>query len=358
MEKNKPQFFTETNDAWEAMLAACENARESIDIEQYILTPDSIGERFIHLFIRKAREGVKIRILCDTVGSYGFFNSSIPDELRRIGIEVRFFNIISSWRIPNILSWYFRTHRKIMIIDHQSAFVGGVGIREDMRDWRDTEVHIDGSIIKEIQDTFEEMWKITAEDGVFARIKKFRFHTIGTKFITNAPYPRRRFLYHRFVEVIRGSRKYVYLTTPYLVPDRRFLRVLRLAAYRGVDVRIMVPRASDFSIVHRAAHSFFTKLLSYGIRIYEYEGRFLHAKTAVIDDEWATLGSFNLDSFSFTYNHEANVVSTDSYFIETLKNHFEHDMVSCREVLKEEWDKRPMSWKIREWFIMPFRRFL
>lgn len=358
MKEGVQQFFTQSDEAWEEMLALCEQAHSTIDMEQYILTNDEIGSRFLEVFIRKAKEGVKIRLICDTAGSYFFYNSPIPDELRRIGIEIRFFNIISPWRIHNFFSWFFRDHRKLLVVDATVGMIGGVGIRADMASWRDTTTKVAGAIVVEMQHSFNDMWLLAAEKNIFARIKRSKWAVRGFNIVTNAPYPRKRFLYHQIIDAIGSAQKYVYLTTPYFVPNPKLLRVLKLAVHRGVDVRIIVPKTSDIILVNRASHSFFFELLSAGVRIYEYEETFIHAKTAVIDDEWCTLGSFNFDNLSFTYNHEANLVSTDKKNIARIKQHFETDISRSAEIYTATWVKRPVLWKVREFFILPFRRFL
>jgi cardiolipin synthase len=358
MEKPIPFFFTVTNEAWEAMLEECEKAEVSIDMEQYIFTNDNIGKRFLEILIQKKKAGVKIRIICDTVGSYFFYNSPIPDNLRAMGIEIKFFNIISPWRIHNIFSWYFRNHRKILVIDGRVAIVGGSGIREDMKFWRDTNVKIDGLIAKEVQESFNEMWLLAGERNIFTRIKRYRKQNKRVHFVTNAPYPRKRLLYHRFIRALRSSKKSILLTTPYFVPNTKLLDTLKSAVRRGVEVKIIVPQTSDTILVNRASHSFFKELLLAGIKIYQYPHFFIHAKTALVDDEWVTIGSFNFDNLSFLYNHEANIVSQNPDFIFPIKKHFEEDLTKCIETNIETWKKRPILWKMREFFAIPLRRFL
>ncbi len=358
MEKSTPTFYTRTDEAWEAMLDECTKAKTSIDIEQYVFANDNIGKRFIEILIRKRNEGVKIRMICDTVGSYFFYNSPTPESLRAIGIEIKFFNIISPWRIHNIFSWYFRDHRKILVVDGKTAITGGSGIREDMRFWRDTNLKIEGKIAQEIQETFNEMWLLASEKNIFTRINRYRRHSKRLNFVTNAPYPRRRFLYHRFIKALRSTKKSILLTTPYFIPNPKLLRTLKSAVRRGVTVKVIVPKTSDTILVNRASHSFFNELLSAGIKIYQYPHFFIHTKTAVLDDEWVTVGSFNFDNLSFLYNHEANIISHDPNFIIPIKRHFEEDLSKSSEVIIEEWKKRPILWKIREILATPLRRFL
>lgn len=351
-------FYLSGRDAWRAMLDACERAEKTIDFEQYVFSDDKISQQFIELFRRKQKQGVKVRMLCDTVGGWNLYKSSMPREMREDGVEVRFFNIVSPWRIRNFFSWFFRDHRKILVIDKSVGFTGGIGIRDDMETWRDTHVKVSGPIVLEMERVFNELWAQSVEKNFISRIKRLKTYAKGFHFVTNAPYWRKRFLYYDIVESIRSAQKYIYLTTPYLVPDSRLMRILRLAVARGVDVRIIVPKKSNMPFVERASQAHFDPLLQYGVRIFQYHHEFLHAKTAVIDDEWATVGSFNLDSLSFLYNYEGNIVSTDKTFIDEVKKHFTHDLKYTRELSLEEWRQRPFVAKFREWLVMPIKRFL
>ncbi len=354
----KWDFYLKGHETWEAMLEAIKTAEESVDFEQYVFSDDLISRRFVDALRERQKAGVKVRILCDTVGGWNLFTSSLPRDMKKDDVEIRFFNVVSPWRIGNFFSWFFRDHRKILIIDKKIGFTGGIGIRDDMSSWRDTNVKVTGPIVLEMSRAFNELWVQSIDKGLISRLKKARGYAQGFHFVTNAPYWRKRFLYHSLVEAIRSSQRYVYLTTPYLVLDNRLTRITRLAVRRGVDVRIVVPKQSNMPFVERASQAYFEKLLSSGIRIFQYHHGFLHAKTAVIDDEWATVGSFNLDSLSFLYNYEANIVSTESDFISEVKKHFAVDLSHSREVSLEEWKKRSPIRKFREKLVLPLTRFL
>lgn len=334
------------------------NARTSIEIEQFILDPDTIGKEFLELLIQKRNEGVHIRILCDMVGSYPLFTSSLPHTLSEIGIEIRFFNIIKPWRVHTMLSWMFRDHRKLMTIDNSIGFIGGVGIRSEMKTWRDTHVKVTGSIVKEMRFAFEEMWETSGTENFWKRMKQTRRFTKGFHFLTNSPFLMKRFIYQELVQAIRNAKQYVYITTPYFIPDRRLRRVLRLAAKRGVDVRILVPEHSNHEMVDRASRTVFESLLSSGVRIFLYTKEMLHAKTMVTDDSWATIGSFNLDSISLFYNYEANILSTKEPFAREIREMFQKDIMHARELDLQSWKHRSTYQKIREWMTIPYRRFL
>lgn len=278
--------------------------------------------------------------------------------MKKDGIEIRFVNPVSPWRINNFFSWFFRDHRKILVVDKKIGITGSLGIRDDMQNWRETTVKVTGTVVDEMFVAFNEMWIRTADTDVLSRISKARRYTRGFNFVTNAPYFRKRFLYLTVIEALRGAQKCIYITVPYFVPDPRLIRVLKLAVKRGVDVRIIIPENSPEPFVDHAAQSFFEELLNYGIKIYIYKKVFLHAKTIAVDDQWATVGSFNLDSLSFFYNYEANIVSTESSFVNSIKNHFLADIKESHEVILSEWLKRPFWEKIRELCIVPIRGLL
>ncbi len=357
MRQTSWHFYLNSDQAWDAMLIACKNAKTAIDLEQFILRTDDIGNKFIDVLREKAKEGIRVRILCDAAGSFGLYNSKIPEQLRADGIRMAFFNTLIPGGKHNYTAWLFRDHQKLLIVDGAIAFTGGICLSEEMRHWRDTHVRIEGEVIEQMQYSFNKMWR-----RAFKNKERKKMETpptsSGFTYVTNAPLPGRRFLYHNFIDAMRGARKYIYLTTPYFVPDHRFARVLKLAAARGVDVRLILPHASDHPIVDYGSQSFFNSILSAGVRIFRYKNLMIHAKTAIIDDEWATVGSFNLDNLSFLYNFEGNIVSHNKAFALELKRHFQEDLQKTDELTEEEWKKRSITQKICEWLTWPVRKIL
>lgn len=340
------------------MKEACRTAQESIDFEQYIFEGESeIGKEFISIFKQKLQEGVRIRLLVDMVGGFSFWSSPLPDELRELGAEIVFFNTIRPWRIHTIFSWFFRDHRKILVIDKKIAFIGGVGVHSDMTGWRDTHLRLEGKIVEDIHTAFEEMLEVAKRKRVIGRSPDSRAAVPDFRFVTNAPHFRKRFLYREVVTAMRNASRYIYITTPYFIPDRRMWRILRLARQRGVTIKVLVPESSDHLSVDRVSHSFFDQCLRAGIEIYQYRDEMIHAKTIVIDDEWATVGSFNLDNLSFFYNFEANVISLNREFAEEVRRNFEADLQKAERITLENWRKRPLIHKLVEKLFIPARRF-
>jgi cardiolipin synthase len=364
----KWKLFYHSSEAWESMLVDCEQAQVSIDLEQYIFEYDAIGRRFAELLKRKAKEGIQVRLLCDAAGSYNFYNSSWANDLAAHGVMIEFFNPISPWRVSNYSSWFFRDHRKVLVVDSHIGHIGGVGIHQRMHNWRDTHVRIEGPVVQELQYVFEQMWNRVRE-GKFFRFSKpfFASESRGGKpqaftkyfyFLTNAPRFHQRFIYHSLIDAIRGARSYIYLTTPYFIPDLRLVRVLRLAARRGVDVRLIVPDTSDHPIVDLATQSYFWIMLKAKARVYLYHDHVLHAKTIIIDDEWASVGSANLDNLSLVFNYEVNLVGTNHTFVKELRDQFVVDLERSREVSLPSWKQRSRVRKIFEAITWPIHKFL
>jgi cardiolipin synthase len=358
LQSTRWKFYLNSEDTWRATKEACLNAHKSIDIEQYIFEKDSVGSELIEILMERRKAGVRVRILCDMVGSYSLYSSDVPQILMESGIELRFFNVIKPWRIHNFFSFFFRDHRKLMVVDGIVGFVGGVGFSSEFRLWRDTHLKVIGPITKEIQYAFEEMWNTANQKSFFKRLKKAKTFVKGFQFITHSPYLGKRFLYQELITAIRNAHHSVYLTTPYFIPDRRLRRVLRLAAKRGVEVMILTPKISNHIWADYSSHSYYKKLLSSGVKIFQYTGLMLHSKTAVIDHEWATVGSFNLDSLSILYNYEANIVSTKKDFADEVRKYFLEDLEFAEEVHFDSWKNRSTGEKIREILTLPIRRFL
>ena len=333
------KFYTTVTEAWDAMYADIKAAKHSIDLEQYILEYSPATARSFDLLKEKALGGLRVRILCDMVGSYQVFDSPVMRGLREAGAEVVFFNPISAWRVSSFSAWFFRDHRKLLIIDGNVAHTGGVGFNEHMADWRDTNICITGPVVDQMREAFDRMW-VGERSGNLVRLKKPPEPREKFAFVTNAPKLRDHKLYKELSKSIRGARAYIYLTTPYFIPSLRFFRRLRNAARRGVDVRLLLPRASDSIIADVGAHSYFGLAMKAGIRIFLYGGRILHAKTGVIDDRWATVGSMNLDTQSFVFSYEGNLVTSDERCVGELKKQFFNDCSHAEEVQRSAWEKR------------------
>jgi cardiolipin synthase len=353
------KFDLITREAWETMLLDCASARETIDFEQYLFVEDEIGRRFLKVLEDRARAGVRVRILLDAAGSFGMFFRDPPAELMNAGdVQVRFFNPISPWRIGSAFSWYFRDHRRILLVDGKTGHTGGTCVSDEMADWRDTHFRItEDPVIGEMTESFERMWAAVNESG----LRSFpapKARGGDFKFVINSPRYHQRFAYHTLRRAIRGARSYIHLTSPYFVPDPRLFRDLRRAAKRKVDVRLLLPSPSDHHLLDIASNSYFRRAFRSGIKIFLYNERFLHAKTAVVDDKWATVGTTNLDNLSLLFNYEGNIMSTRSEMVTEIERQFRDDLTVSAELKPEEWRRRPFSRKVLEKLVWPLHRFL
>lgn len=358
MQEHAWKFYLRGDAAWEAMLADCRAARQSIDFEQYCFRDDEFGERFIRTFIEKAAQGVKVRMFCDAVGSIALTAGAV-ERLRANGVQIILFKPLRSWMPYRVSSWFFRDHRKLLVVDGRIGYVGSAGIHARMHDWRETHVRIEErATVEVLTRSFERIWEISLARR-FLKFGRNEFSASGFSVQTNAPHVRERFVRRALLRALREARKYAYLTTPYFVPSLVLLRAIRRARRRGADVRILVPMRSDRLLLDIAAGSYFDILLHAGIRVYRYRGPgILHAKTVAIDDRWGTSGSTNLDNLGLTFNYELNLTSVNLDFVGELKHHFLEDLRASEEVLHEEWKKRPLHRKALEALTWPIHGIL
>lgn len=357
------KLYTNNPDTWQAMLALIRNARHTIDIEQFIFVDDEIGSEFIKALTEKAKAGIRVRVLLDAAGSFTLFGSAFVAELSENNIQVGFFNrfIPQAFAFHSQKLWFFRNHRRSLIVDagteHSTAITGSHCVWEKARSWRDTSMLVTGEPAQEVSRAFSIMWNranSVKTDWGFDKPTA----TEGINYVYQSPFRSKKFIYNRLIEAIRGAHSYVYITVPYFVPDHRLVRVIRLAAKRGVDVRIILPKKSDHPVVDLAGQAYFHKLLKYGVSIYHYLPHIIHAKTCIIDDEWATVGSLNMDHVSLHYNFEGNMVITDTDCISELKKHFHADLTRSTLITLVEWNHRSLHDKLLQMATIPLRKVL
>lgn len=351
-------FDTSTKEAWQTILKECDKAQESIYFEQFLFTPDSIGEQFLELFIKKAREGVHVKLIIDSVGSFGLGRSAYLDALQDAGVKVKFFNWMLPFSKNSRTLWYFRNHRRLIIIDRQVMITGGTCIGKRMEDWRETQIKIQGPVVQQAVTVFDQTWKKVYKKHTRSLGTQYKSGLDSFSYITHAPLLGERHVYYRLIDAIRQAQKCVYLTTPYFLPDHRLQRVLILAAKRGVDVRVLIPAVGDHKIVQTGSESYFEFLLNKGVKIFRYTPSMIHAKVAVIDADWAMIGTMNLDNVSLRYNFESAIVTTNPLCVDELRGHFINDLKSATEVRLEEWRKRSLVQRFRETLVWPIRKFL
>jgi len=349
-----------------AMMAAISAARASVHLETYLFDQDPLGMAFADLLIAKQAEGVQVSIIYDCMGTLGT-PQAFFDRLQKAGIRLLPFQPLSphhkllGWRINN------RDHRKILVVDGRVAFTGGVNITESYArsslfrstrksragavGWRDTHLQIEGPAVAALQWLFLDNWA-SQDEGSLPE---------GDFFPTLAPagdrivrvlgsQPGGQYeIFKAYFVAIRGARTSIHIASAYFVPDAQILKALQEAARRGVDVKLILPSVSDSWLTSHGSHAFYQDLLDAGVRIYELKTSVLHAKTAVIDGAWSTVGSTNLDTRSFLHNKEVNVVVMGDAFGQEMEGAFRDDLEHSDEISPQIWKQRPSLQRFKEW---------
>jgi cardiolipin synthase A/B len=347
-------LHTETKEIWQLMMADMEKAQTSIEIEQYSFWDDKIGHRFLDLLEKKHRQGVQIRVICDGWGSYPLFQSTHVRKLIKQGMKIEQFNPVS---LVKPSTWFYHLHKKTLIIDSKLAWTGGLGIKKKFRKFIDTMARLEGPIVSEILESFEITWSNVLQNNYYhsARLER---RSEALEYLVNYCGYGKKEIYEQMRENIQKAEKSIYLTTSYFFPDRNFFQLILDKARAGVDVRIILRGKDDEFLPVRFSTSYFNKALRAGMGIYRYESAIIHAKTAIIDDRWATIGSSNLDKFSFYYNMESNIASHDPKFISEVKQLFLANIKECRKIELQDWEKRPLLDRAIEFATWPIHNYL
>jgi cardiolipin synthase len=323
---------------YDALCAAIAAARHHVHLEYYIFVPDAVGERVMDALVERARAGVQVRLLVDAVGS-GRLRLRHRARLRAAGVQVARFHRLHLWTVKPLIN--FRTHRKIVVVDGVVGFTGGINVTVDHderlnpRAFRDTHVRLEGLAVRWLQIIFLEDWEYATgrsptDRAYFPEVDERGDHAV--QIVASGPDSEHEPIKSMYFAAITGAERRVLVRTPYLVPDEAMLTALTTSALRGVDVRVMVPRASDSRLVSAAARSYFEVLLRAGVRVYEYLPRMLHAKTLVVDEGFAAVGTANFDNRSFRLNFEVGAVVHGPALAAELAEVFAADLEHAREV--------------------------
>ncbi|WP_312109286.1 cardiolipin synthase [Brevibacillus reuszeri] len=354
---NTLQVFYEGNGFFDAMFKQIEGAREHIHLLYYIIRNDELGHKLIDLLVKKAEQGVEVRLLYDAVGSAGI-PSRFFRPLQEVGGEVVSFFPSS---IPFLnFRVNFRNHRKLTIVDGKVGFIGGFNIGDEylgkdkkLGYWRDTHLQIEGKAVYMLQARFFLDWNLSAPKRMQESFAYFPEMNdlegkIGVQIVSSGPNSEKQQIKHAYLKMIYKARKKIYMQTPYFIPDDSMLTALKMAAMSGVDVRVMVPGRPDHLMVFWATHSYLGELLKSGVRCFLYEKGFMHAKTLVVDTQLSSVGTANVDIRSFKLNFETNAFLYDTKMAQELEELFMADLVDCREMTTDEYLNRPMRSRMQE----------
>ena len=355
---NKVDIFTNGADKFEALRADLRAATQYINMQYYIFENDRIGNDIRNILIEKARQGVKVRIIYDGVGSFNvdkrFFKTMLD-----AGIEAYPFMRINFPQFAQRVNW--RNHRKIMVIDGKCGYIGGMNIADRYVDgcnwgtrgvWRDTHLRITGPAVKALQHSFALDWnfmnKQVLNDYVASEWHDTPDSKAGIQLVTSGPMSNWNNIALMMLNAISNAKKCVYLQTPYFLPTESLLKALQTSALSGVDVRIMIPQRSDSTMLRMASYSYVSECLRAGIKFHFFTAGMLHAKVLVIDDELSTVGSTNFDFRSFEHNYEGNVFIYDASTNERLKQSFYTDLADCTSCSYQQWMARPKAKRMME----------
>ncbi|PKN12451.1 MAG: cardiolipin synthase [Deltaproteobacteria bacterium HGW-Deltaproteobacteria-4] len=372
---NKVSLLADGQATYAAMFKALESAKDHINLESYIIEDGEIGHQFADLLLKKQRQGVQVHIIYDSLGSM-LTPDAFFQRLRDEGIQVVAFNPVNPLTVGK--KWGLsphRDHRKILIVDGKVAILGGINISNVYSStpfnrgknekipihWRDTDVQIEGPAVAELQKLFLDTWMMQREAKPALRDYFPAPQEEGSalvRVIGSTPGESNRVPFIVYVLAISLAEKSIHLTNSYFFPDEQIIKALTDAARRGVDVKVILPGITDSLLALHAQRSYYSKLLRAGVQLYEHSNSLLHAKTAVIDSVWATVGSTNMDYLSLLNNNEVNAIILSKEFAGEMEQMFNGDLLNSKQIHWEEWKKRPLLPRTREWFVSLFVRWL
>jgi cardiolipin synthase len=348
-----------------AMFDAMSRARDHINVHTYIMDDGEVGERLAALLAERVKEGVKVHLMYDSVGSIQT-SKAYFERLRAAGVAVCEFNPVAK-RVDKVNN---RNHRKITVVDGRLAFTGGINISESYssssrraragqnkdedrkRGWRDTHVMVEGPVVAQLQRIFLDDWALQ-DCGPWQEARLFPPPEVrgplAMRVVRSDPGARGSEMYRELQRAIAEAKSRVWLTFGYFVPDPQTKQALIDAARRGVDVQLVLPGFSDFWAPIYAGRSHYEELLDAGVRLYEWHEALMHAKTAVIDGVWSSVGSSNLDWRSFVHNYEADLIVHDAAFARELERRFRQDVAASVAVDRNAWSRRSAGERFKEW---------
>ena len=349
---NEVELLINGEPTYESMLQAIAEAQEYILLQSYIINNDDIGNEFKEALIAKAKQGVKINLLYDKIGSLKLDRTYL-ESLRNHGIRVGGFG--STTRKGNRFQVNFRNHRKILIVDGQIAFMGGLNIGDEylgknprFGSWRDTHLKIRGAAVQCLQNVFLRDWYWVNKEvlQVDWQVQRSKDHNQTALILPTGPADQLQNCNLFFLSLIMGSQSRLWIASPYFVPNDSILNALKLAALRGVDVRIILPAHPDHMAVYLCSFSYYTDLQEVGIKLYRYRSGFMHQKVILVDDDIAGVGTVNLDNRSFFLNFEVMTFSIDHHFIQSVETMLHSDLDVSLAIDLNTYQKKPFWFKL------------
>lgn len=357
---NDVRILRNGESTFEALMDAIRGAQHHIHIEYYIIEDDEVGRAFRDLLMEKAKSGVEVRLIYDSVGSAGLKRRFLQ-PLHRSGVEVHSF-------MPVLFPLFtskanFRDHRKIVVVDGKVGFLGGVNLSaryvNDERStndvfWRDTHLRIEGDAVRTLQMNFYLAWRFVSDKVLPINSAYYPDMDVNSstlvQVVASGPDSDWSNILSAYFTAINSADERIYITTPYFIPNEELVLALQTAAQSGIDVRLIIPARSDSRLVHAATMSYIKRIAEAGVRVYLYKKGFIHAKTMVVDGMLSTVGTANMDYRSFDINFEINAIMYDPTIATELEGDFMADLEHCVELKLERWERRKWQRKLTESF--------
>ena len=359
-DNNDIRVYTDGREKFDALLSEMDHARNYIHLQYYIIRNDELWQEIEEVLLRKARQGVEIRVLFDSMGCRGMKNSDW-DRLEKAGIQVAEFFPAVLGKLQ--LRVNYRNHRKIAVIDGRIGFVGGfnigreyLGKDEKFGYWRDTHICIEGAAVTSLAVRFALDWNYAARDNIFLEDHLFELPTYirngrdPVQIISSGPDSHSQEIRNNYLRLIHMARKNIFIQTPYFIPDDDIRDALIIAAKSGIDVRVMIPCKPDHPFVYWATYSYIGEMVEAGVRCFTYDNGFLHSKCLCIDGLVTCMGTANMDIRSFALNFEVNAVIYSARTTKQLKDAFENDMTKSSLVTKKSCEQRTLLIRFKEQF--------
>ena len=359
---NKVTLLENGAATYQAMLAAIRGAHDSINMQTYTFTDGPVGQMFADALIERQRHGVQVNVEYDSLGSFGTL-ASFFDRMRQNGVAVLEYRPVNPFAAKLPWSFSHRNHRKMLVVDGRIAFTGGINISEvyasgpsgseekgPLEYWRDTDIEVEGPAVAEFQRAFINEWKYQQGQALSERNYFPMLDRKGNQMVRVIFSVPERFslIYVTLISAIVSSETNIYITDAYFAPDHQMLHALEHAAQRGVDVRLLLPSQTDEPLILAAQHSHYADLLEAGVKIYEWQGQMLHAKTTTIDGVWSTVGTSNLDWWSIARDNELNAIVLSHSFAEDMNLMFRNDTENSVQIEPEQWKHRGFLERLHE----------
>ena len=351
------RIFTYGADLYEEMIAAIEQAQQSVLLETYLWKSDEVGQRFKDALEAAAERGVDVKVIFDRTG-----NLVVNPKFYRFSdkVQVYPFPVLRPRTLIAPIRNSGLTHRKILVVDDETAFMGGYNIGDlYATQWRDTHVKLVGPEAWELRHAFMVVWnKLAAKHTKLERIPANESWNANIRSVDNIPARRVYPIRAMYLEAIDKADHHIYMTTAYFIPDQQILEALENAAERGVDVQLLIPKDSNHIVADFVSRGYWRRLLDAGITVLLYEDAMIHAKTMTIDGKWSTIGSANVDRLSLGFNYEVNIEITDSDVARSMEQIFEADATNAHILTRDEWEQRHGLARIAEILLAPLAPFL